>query len=110
MAALNSFYGSILFLAIMTCGLVWMFSPTAGREIAKRAGYSLLLFTAANLLRPDPNSDLFIDVLQLVISFVLWIAGVFCLISPSTSSELLHLVGRILGIVLMLLTAANILW
>ena len=89
MTALTDFFGKVYLVGIVFCGLVWLFSPHTGQEIAKRAGLSFLLFAAASFVLPTAGDGVLFRSVCLLLSFTLFLAALFYLIDPERARGLL---------------------
>ena len=82
MHILTAFYGGVLLLALMACGLFWVVAPKLAREIGQRLIISLLLFTATIFVWPTAASGVLMGSLELIFSFILFLSSVLYLIHP----------------------------
>jgi hypothetical protein len=102
MQIITTLYGQMLMLALIACGLAWMFSPDAGREIAKRCGVSILLFCLGNMLWPPPGVAFFEAAIRTLLALAAVPAAFIWLIHPRNTAQLLRLIGTLaLGLFLL---------
>lgn len=89
MTALAAFFGTLCLVAILACGLLWVASPAAGREVARRVGVSLALFVAASLVLPGPGSGIAAGAVRLVFGSLLAFAAVWYLFAPAKARAII---------------------
>src|SRR5436309_2194648 len=105
MQVLSSFYGSAITLAVIACGLAWIVSADIGREIAKRCGVLILLFSLGNVFWPPAGVDFFEATMRILPAIGALVGALVWLIDPRSAAELLRWFGA-LGLGLFLLIFA----
>jgi len=109
MQFLESFFGVLVLIGIIACGLAWMFSAHHGMCIAKRIGLSVLMFVIGTILVPTPGTNLLIGAVQIVFSFALALVAIIGLVSSHAIDGFLRIVVW-LGSVALLVICVSQLW
>jgi hypothetical protein len=110
MQFLESFFGVFFLIAIIACGLAWMFSAHHGMGIAKRIGLSVLMFVIATMLVPAPRTNPFVGAVEILLVFALMLVAIIGLVSSHATISLVRIVAAVGGAALALLVGVNQLW
>jgi hypothetical protein len=87
---LASFFGQILLLVIIACGLLYLISPQAGRELAKRGGISLLLFFGCLICLPGSDAGALWAAVRWLAGLALGLSALLYLAKPEQAGDLVR--------------------
>ena len=90
MAAFTLLYGVILVLVLIFGGLAYMVSPSAGQQVIKRVGISVLLFSAGAYLLHCGSGSLLGRTARILAAGALFVASVLWMVYPTGASELIR--------------------